>query len=220
MTSVVVMSGAPVEEIAPALALLPVDVHLIDPDVAGVASLDTGVVVLLDARVDLVGARNLARSIGVARPDLAVVAVMSEGGLAVVSADWDLADVVLADASPAELHARIRLARPRLPSPVAAPPIPTQQGDLAIDPSGYSARIKGRPLDLTYKEFELLRCLVESAGRVLTREQILDEVWGDDYYGGTRTVDVHVRRLRAKLGPENESLIGTVRNVGYRYTET
>ena len=73
------------------------------------------------------------------------------------------------------------------------------------------------PLDLTYKEFELLKYLVQHPGRVFTRAQLLQEVWGYDYYGGTRTVDVHVRRLRAKLGPEHEQLIGTVRNVGYRF---
>jgi DNA-binding response OmpR family regulator len=77
--------------------------------------------------------------------------------------------------------------------------------------------VRGRPLDLTYKEFELLKFLAQHPGRVFTRAQLLQEVWGYDYFGGTRTVDVHVRRLRAKLGVEHESLIGTVRNVGYRF---
>ena len=76
--------------------------------------------------------------------------------------------------------------------------------------------MRGRPLDLTYKEFELLKYLAQHAGRVFTRAQLLQEVWGYDFFGGTRTVDVHVRRLRAKLGTEYESLIGTVRNVGYK----
>ncbi|MDT5012830.1 MAG: hypothetical protein QOH57_4447, partial [Mycobacterium sp.] len=76
--------------------------------------------------------------------------------------------------------------------------------------------LRGRPLDLTYKEFELLKYLAQHAGRVFTRAQLLQEVWGYDFFGGTRTVDVHVRRLRAKLGSEHESLIGTVRNVGYK----
>jgi DNA-binding response OmpR family regulator len=86
---------------------------------------------------------------------------------------------------------------------------------LSIDDSSYTAKVSGRTLDLTYKEFELLRYLNENPNRVFTREQLLSEVWGYDYFGGTRTVDVHIRRLRAKLG-EHESLIGTVRNVGYR----
>jgi DNA-binding winged helix-turn-helix (wHTH) protein len=86
-----------------------------------------------------------------------------------------------------------------------------------IDESTYTARLRGRPLDLTYKEFELLKYLAQHAGRVFTRAQLLQEVWGYDFFGGTRTVDVHVRRLRAKLGPEHEQLIGTVRNVGYKF---
>src|SRR5690606_35093053 len=85
------------------------------------------------------------------------------------------------------------------------------------DEATYSAKLKGRVLDLTFKEFELLKYLAQHPGRVFTRAQLLQEVWGYDYFGGTRTVDVHVRRLRAKLGPEHESLIGTVRNVGYRF---
>jgi DNA-binding winged helix-turn-helix (wHTH) protein len=87
---------------------------------------------------------------------------------------------------------------------------------LVIDEGTYTARLRGRPLDLTYKEFELLKYLAQHAGRVFTRAQLLQEVWGYDFFGGTRTVDVHVRRLRAKLGTEYESLIGTVRNVGYK----
>ena len=75
----------------------------------------------------------------------------------------------------------------------------------------------GHPIDLAYKEFELLKYLVQHPGRVFTRAQLLQEVWGYDYYGGTRTVDVHIRRLRAKLGGEYEHVIGTVRNVGYRF---
>src|SRR5262249_34823228 len=85
-----------------------------------------------------------------------------------------------------------------------------------IDEGTYTARLRGRPLDLTYKEFELLKYLAQHAGRVFTRAQLLHEGWGDDFFGGTPTVDVHVRRLRAKFGPEHEALIGTVRNVGYK----
>ncbi len=92
-----------------------------------------------------------------------------------------------------------------------------RNGDLSVDEATYSAKLKGRTLDLTFKEFELLKYLAQHPGRVFTRAQLLQEVWGYDYFGGTRTVDVHVRRLRAKLGVENEQLIGTVRNVGYRF---
>jgi DNA-binding winged helix-turn-helix (wHTH) protein len=77
--------------------------------------------------------------------------------------------------------------------------------------------MRGQALDLTYREFELLKFLAQHPGRVFSRDHLLQEVWGSDYIGGTRTVDVHVRRLRAKLGPEHEALIGTVRNVGYKF---
>jgi DNA-binding response OmpR family regulator len=89
-------------------------------------------------------------------------------------------------------------------------------GPLSIDTDSYRVTASGRPLDLTFKEFELLRFLAQHRGRVYTRPALLREVWGYDFYGGTRTVDVHVRRLRAKLGPEHEHLIETVRGVGYR----
>ena len=91
-------------------------------------------------------------------------------------------------------------------------------GGLVIDEASYQATLNNRALDLTYTEFELLKYLAQHPGRVFSRETLLSDVWGYDYYGGTRTVDVHVRRLRAKLGSENEYLIGTVRNVGYRFS--
>jgi DNA-binding response OmpR family regulator len=92
-------------------------------------------------------------------------------------------------------------------------------GPLAINTDTYQVTVAGRVLDLTYKEFELLRFLVQRPGRVFTRSALLQEVWGYNFYGGTRTVDVHIRRLRAKLGSENESLIETIRGVGYRAAE-
>jgi DNA-binding response OmpR family regulator len=90
-------------------------------------------------------------------------------------------------------------------------------GGLVIDQANYSVAIDGRTLELTFKEYELLRFLVAHRGRVFTREALLNQVWGYDYYGGTRTVDVHIRRIRAKLGPEREDMVETVRNVGYRF---
>jgi DNA-binding response OmpR family regulator len=93
-----------------------------------------------------------------------------------------------------------------------------RSGEVIIDESSYTAKIKGRILDLTFKEFELLKYLAQHPGRVFTRSQLLQEIWGYDYFGGTRTVDVHIRRLRSKLGPEFEAIIGTVRNVGYRFS--
>jgi DNA-binding response OmpR family regulator len=118
------------------------------------------------------------------------------------------------------VEARLRLATARFHSAAGAPedlPEEIRSGDLHIDESTYSAKLRGRTLDLTFKEFELLKFLAQHPGRVFTRPVLLQEVWGYDYFGGTRTVDVHVRRLRAKLGAEHEALIGTVRNVGYRF---
>lgn len=89
--------------------------------------------------------------------------------------------------------------------------------DLELNPLTYQATLGGAPLDLTYMEYELLRFFIENRGRVWTREQLLSKVWGYDYYGGARTVDVHVRRLRAKVGEERAAWITTVRSVGYRF---
>lgn len=89
--------------------------------------------------------------------------------------------------------------------------------DLELNLLTYQATLASRPIDLTYMEYELLRFFIEHQGRVWTREQLLSKVWGYEYYGGARTVDVHVRRLRAKLGEERASWITTVRSVGYRF---
>ena len=92
-----------------------------------------------------------------------------------------------------------------------------EYGPLAMNLETYQAVIEGRPLDLTYMEYELLKFLAAHPGKVFTRETLLNRVWGYDYYGGARTVDVHVRRLRAKLGEEHASLIQTIRSVGYSF---
>lgn len=90
-------------------------------------------------------------------------------------------------------------------------------GDLAIDVTRYEVKLRGEIVPLTFKEYELLRLLASSRGRVFTRDALLNRVWGYDYYGGDRTVDVHIRRLRGKLGESGESLIETVRNIGYKF---
>jgi DNA-binding response OmpR family regulator len=91
-----------------------------------------------------------------------------------------------------------------------------EHGLLVLNLETYQAAIAGRPLDLTYMEYELLKFLAQHPGKVFTREALLSRVWGYEYYGGARTVDVHIRRLRAKLGEEHANLIQTVRSVGYR----
>ncbi|HEY5905441.1 MAG TPA: response regulator transcription factor [Actinomycetota bacterium] len=126
----------------------------------------------------------------------------------------EVADEFLYPGAPAaEVRVRLAMLRRRVGSGDGSI---TRLGPLALDIDTYRVTASGRPLDLTYKEFELLRFLASNPGRVYTRPALLREVWGYDFYGGTRTVDVHVRRLRAKLGPEHEHLIETVRGVGYR----
>ncbi len=170
--------------------------------------------IFVDARADLASAKSLCKILNTTGINVPLVLVLTEGGLTAVSADWGVDDVVLESAGPAELDARIRLVIGRLAQEKTGSKI--QASGVVIDEASYSAKVHGKPLDLTFKEFELLRFLATHPSRVFTREQLLSEVWGYDYFGGTRTVDVHVRRLRAKLG-DLESLIGTVRNVGYRF---
>jgi DNA-binding response OmpR family regulator len=122
-------------------------------------------------------------------------------------------ELVYPGAPAAELRVRLAMLRGRAG---AGDGTVIRLGALAIDAETYRVTASGRPLDLTFKEFELLRFLAQHPGRVFTRPSLLREVWGYDFYGGTRTVDVHVRRLRSKLGPEHEHLIETVRSVGYR----
>jgi DNA-binding response OmpR family regulator len=170
--------------------------------------------ILVDARHDLASAKSLCKILTTTGVSVPIMLILTEGGLTAVRADWGVDDVVLETAGPAEVDARIRLAVDRQALDSTSNKI--HASGVMIDEASYSAKVHGRPLDLTFKEFELLRFLATHPSRVFTREQLLSEVWGYDYFGGTRTVDVHVRRLRAKLG-DLESLIGTVRNVGYRF---
>jgi DNA-binding response OmpR family regulator len=174
-------------------------------------------IVLIDARTELAEARATCRMLNATGIGVPMIAIVTEAGLAALHADWGIDDLLLVSAGPAEIEARLRIAVSRLSSATAAAGTLIKAGELTIDPDTYAARLKGRPLDLTYKEFELLKFLAQHPGRVFTREQLLREVWGYDYFGGTRTVDVHVRRLRAKLGSEYEAMIGTVRQVGYKF---
>jgi DNA-binding response OmpR family regulator len=207
----------PAPDILPSLGLLLHTVRVGPAEVPAPADAPPADAILVDARRDLAQARSLCLVLRTASLDAPVLAIVTEGGLAAVTADWGAEDVILHTAGPAEVEARLRLAIGRKAS--QAPPAQDEirSGDLAIDEATYTARLRSRALDLTFKEFELLKFLAQHPGRVFTRAHLLQEVWGYDYFGGTRTVDVHVRRLRAKLGTEHESLIGTVRNVGYRF---
>ena len=218
MSTVLMLSTAQATDVLPALALLGHTVRTVQPEPAALLDAPSADVLLVDARTSLIAARalcRLLRTTGLATP---LVAVVTEGGLAAITADRGVDDLVLTTAGPAEIEARIRLLGGRLRATRDEPADGViRSGDLAIDEDTYQARLKGRPLDLTFKEFELLKYLAQHPGRVFSRAQLLQEVWGYDYYGGTRTVDVHVRRLRAKLGVEHEALIGTVRHVGYKF---
>jgi DNA-binding response OmpR family regulator len=205
------------EAVLPSLALLPHGVRTAAPEVAALLDAGPHDSVLVDARTDLVAARSLCRLLGTTGMDVPVIAVLTEGGLVAVTGDWAVDEILLPSAGPAEVDARLRLLRARPGADAASGTGALVLGELVIDETTYMARLRGRPLELTYKEFELLKYLAQHAGRVFTRAQLLQEVWGYDFFGGTRTVDVHVRRLRAKLGVEHEQLIGTVRNVGYKF---
>jgi DNA-binding response OmpR family regulator len=217
VSEVYVLTNATPAEVLPALGLLLHTVRTGPADPKALTEAEGADAVLVDARRDLVQGRELCRGLRAAGQDTPVLAVMTEGGLAAVTAEWGADDVLLHSAGPAEIEARLRLAIGRAATAAPATPDEIRSGDLFIDEATYTARLRARGLDLTFKEFELLKFLAQYPGRVFTRAHLLQEVWGYDYFGGTRTVDVHVRRLRAKLGPEHEALIGTVRNVGYRF---
>ncbi|WP_404385131.1 response regulator transcription factor [Knoellia locipacati] len=210
---------APSAEVLPALGLLSHHVRILPAEATALIDAPPADAVLVDARRELAMARSLCRVIRTTGLSAPLFAVLTEGGLAGLTPEWGIDDVLLDTAGPAEVEARLRLAIARALESDGPPDddVRITAGVLVIDEATYSVKLRGSVLDLTYKEFELLKYLAQHPGRVFTRAQLLQEVWGYDYFGGTRTVDVHVRRLRAKLGSDYESLIGTVRNVGYRF---
>lgn len=174
-----------------------------------------GAVVTIDANpgVGFALCRHLRTRESPLRPLLVILRAEQLGQLELREDLFD--DFCLLPLRPDELDARLahlfwrtgRGTRPEL----------VEYGALALNLETYQARIAGRALDLTYMEYELLKFLALHPGKVFTRETLLSRVWGYEYYGGARTVDVHVRRLRAKLGEEHANLIQTVRSVGYRF---
>ena len=148
-------------------------------------------------------------------PVAPVLLVVSPGQLGELQLREDLFDdFCLVRAPDAEVTARLEHLLRRAGR--GAGPGTIECGPLVLNLETYQAAVAGRVLDLTYMEYELLRFLAAHPGKVFTRETLLNRVWGYEYYGGARTVDVHVRRLRAKLGEEHAGLIHTVRSVGYR----
>ena len=208
-------------EVIPALALLQHQVKILPAEVSVLVDVPEVDCLLVDARRDLPNAKSFTKLISTTGVSSPIIVITTEGGLSAVNADWGVDDVILDTAGPAEVEARIRIALGNSAAEILAANPNAQEirsGDVVIDERTYTAKLKGRVLDLTFKEFELLKYLAQHPGRVFTRSQLLQEIWGYDYFGGTRTVDVHIRRLRSKLGPEFEAIIGTVRNVGYRFT--
>ncbi len=169
--------------------------------------------VLVDAAENPGQGHAVLRALREQAPKLPAVAVVDRRDVERFAWEEAADELVYPGAPQAEIRVRLAMLRRKTGAPDGST---IRLGPLTLDLDAYQASVAGRRLDLTYKEFELLRFLASRPGRVSTRPTLLREVWGYDFYGGTRTVDVHVRRLRSKLGPEHEALIQTVRGVGYR----
>lgn len=143
------------------------------------------------------------------REEVRLIAILDRRQVGVLGSDYSLNDFVVEGFSAPELIARIR-------RQLAEGDGEDEASDLLeIDEARYEIRFAGAPIELTFKEFELLRFLSSRPGRVFTRERLLEQVWGYDYFGGSRTVDVHIRRIRSKIEREGHTYIRTVRGVGY-----
>ena len=218
MTLLVLLSDRTPEAALPALPELRFDLKvqpLAVPELEHVRELEPGAV-LVDAGENASQAWAVLTALRAMEPRIAALVIVERDQLE--RFPWhEVADeFVYPGAPPAEIGLRVTMLRRRAGVSDGST---IRLGPLAIDTDSYRVSASGRSIDLTFKEFELLRFLASRPGRVFTRPALLREVWGYDFYGGTRTVDVHVRRLRAKLGPEYEQLIETVRSVGYRAAE-
>lgn len=174
--------------------------------------------IILFALTDPVEAHALHRLVREQRvlEEVAVIAVVPAEQVRRFDVTLSLDDFLAWPAGGDELETRIRQTLWRR-SKIDAENI-LKQGDLVIDLARYQVSVAGRTVDLTYKEYELLRFLASNPGKVFTREALLNRVWGYDYFGGARTVDVHIRRLRSKIEDRHHTFIETIRNVGYRFT--
>ncbi|MBT8212547.1 MAG: response regulator transcription factor [Acidimicrobiia bacterium] len=169
---------------------------------------------VIELEPDIEPGLGFADDARVAAPDLPILVCANRTQIADLEAADSLDDFVLSPYDRTEL--RVRLARLGVVDADDSADI-VRYRDLELNTATYQATIGGQPIDLTYMEYELLMFFVTKPGRVWSREQLLSRVWGYDYFGGSRTVDVHVRRLRAKLGEERAPWITTVRSVGYRF---
>jgi DNA-binding response OmpR family regulator len=209
---VLLTDDADCESVLPTLKLVAQKVRQVPLSNCVIGRHEGADVAIIDARSDLAAARRACWRLSGAAPAVAVVAVVTAADFVAVDADWHLDDVLLAGAGATELHARLRLAIARRRSALEGT---LKFGDLVLHPASYTAELGDRELDLTLTEFKLLNYLVQHAGQAFTRTRLMHEVWGYESSRRVRTVDVHVQRLRAKLGVEHESIVDTVRGVGY-----
>jgi len=206
-------------DVLPATAFLDSPVECLPPMPSSYAEVDSADVVMIDARGDLTRARALCQLFTGPMDCPPIILIVEEGGAAAVQIDWGAADFVMAGAKPAELSARLRLLRAHVPVVDEVDDDRIDVGDLVIDVTAYTARLRGTILDLTYKEFELLAHLVENSSRTVGREELLKALWSSgDEHPHERTIDVHIRRLRSKLG-RLSGTVRTVRGQGYRFFE-
>src|SRR6478609_9514643 len=179
VSSLLLLTNAlqPSTEVLPALGLLLHSVRVAPAE--GPALVDTpgADVILIDGRRDLPQVRSLCQLLHSTGPGCPLVLVVTEGGLAAVTAEWGIDDVLLDTAGPAEVEARLRLAQGRLAAGLSDSDVPAEirSGAVSIDEATYTARVGARVLDLTFKEFELLKFLAQHPGRVFTRAQLLQE---------------------------------------------
>ncbi len=185
----------------------------VEESLAAASGVDALLISLLNSPADA-DIRRLLRT-EVLPPHVATVAILRPRQFAELEPDLGIDDFVVCGAPPEELVARVRRAIRRRAGPASSHIV--RCGDLTIDQATYKVFVGGRPVELTYKEYELLRFLALNRDKVCTREMLLSQVWGYDFYGGARTVDVHIRRLRSKIEDRAHTFIETVRNVGYRF---
>jgi DNA-binding response OmpR family regulator len=218
MATLVLLSDRAAEDVLPALPASEGDLKAEPLSIASIepAARVSPELFFVDAAENPGQAHAVLRECSARAPDVPRVAIVERADLERLPWAAVADEVLLPGAPAAEISVRLEMLR-RRSGPPAGDTI--RLGPLALDESSFQVTRDGRPLDLTFKEFELLRYLSSRPGRVFTRPALLREVWGYDFYGGTRTVDVHVRRLRSKLGPAHEHLIQTVRGVGYRAAE-
>jgi len=189
-------------------------------EIGNIAVLTTGaeppdlVLLTIADETDPKGINETARALK-RRLKVPLIALIPESSLRQFTAGREIDDFIVLPGTINELA--LRLKRLLTPKKTADPPELTRYGDLSLNAATCEVCLRDRPLALTFKEYELLKHLAANSNRVFSREALLNEVWGYDFYGGDRTVDVHVRRLRSKLECEGHTFIDTVRNVGYRF---